>query len=60
MIITNVKLTKLTLSKIRKGCVFIFPTDTIYGMGCNATNPKSVARLRKIKKSKLRRYRKKI
>jgi len=53
MIITNTKLTKLTLSKIRKGAVFIFPTDTIYGLGCNATNMKSVARLRRVKSHKV-------
>ena len=51
---------KSIVKDIKQGKIFIYPTDTIYGMGCNATNPKSVARLRKIKKSKLRRYRKKI
>ena len=30
----------------------IYPTDTVYGIGCDATNSKSVERIREIKQSK--------
>lgn len=36
--------------KIREGALFIYPTDTVYGLGCDATNQKSVAKLRSAKK----------
>lgn len=32
-----------------KGWVILYPTDTIWGLGCDATNTKAVARLFKIK-----------
>lgn len=33
-----------------EGLVFIYPTDTIYGLGCDATSEKSVKRIRDMKK----------
>jgi L-threonylcarbamoyladenylate synthase len=35
--------------KIVKGTIFIHPSDTIYGLGCNALDEKAVSKLRKIK-----------
>lgn len=35
--------------EIREGSVFLYPTDTQYGIGCNATMSKSVRRIRMIK-----------
>jgi len=37
-------------SKVEDGKIFIYPTDTIYGIGCDATNETSVLRLRNIKR----------
>lgn len=34
---------------VRAGGVVVFPTDTVYGIGCNAFNPDAIARVYKIK-----------
>ena len=39
--------------KKMKESVFIYPTDSIYGIGCDATNPVLVDKVRKLKKSNL-------
>ena len=41
---------KEILKKIEDGTIFIHPTDTIYGISCNATDEKVVQKLREIKK----------
>ncbi|MBU1129591.1 MAG: threonylcarbamoyl-AMP synthase [Nanoarchaeota archaeon] len=40
----NIKIIKLLKNKI-----FIYPTDTIYGIGCDATNSKLIKKIRQIK-----------
>ena len=37
-------------AQILKGDVYIHPTDTIYGLGANATNKKAVQNIRELKK----------
>lgn len=38
------------LETLRKGGIILYPTDTIWGLGCDATNPEAVARIYAIKK----------
>ena len=40
---------EIYLDRVRNGDIFIYPTDTIYGLGCNALLLDSVKRLREIK-----------
>ncbi len=46
----EMKLNRESLKKqIIEGALFIHPTDTIYGLGCDATNEKAVQKLRELK-----------
>lgn len=40
---------KEILEKIEEGAVFIHPTDTIYGLGCKATDEEAVNKIRELK-----------
>jgi len=44
------KLVKIAKNSIKKGEVLVCPTDTVYGLICDATNKKAVKKLFKIKK----------
>ena len=35
---------------MRKGGVILYPTDTVWGIGCDATNPEAVSKVYKIKR----------
>jgi len=37
------------IEDIKHGAIFIYPTDTIYGLGCDATNIESVNLIKEIK-----------
>src|SRR4030043_1498083 len=41
---------KITIESIREGKVIVCPTDTVYGLICDATNEKAVKKIFKIKK----------
>ena len=38
------------LEVLRNGGVILYPTDTVWGIGCDATNPEAVAKIYAIKK----------
>jgi L-threonylcarbamoyladenylate synthase len=40
---------KNALEVLRKGGVILYPTDTIWGIGCDATNPEAVKKIYEIK-----------
>lgn len=39
-----------TLKVLREGGVILYPTDTVWGLGCDATDPGAVARIYEIKR----------
>jgi L-threonylcarbamoyladenylate synthase len=41
---------KNALEVLKKGGIILYPTDTVWGLGCDATNPEAVDRIYKIKK----------
>ena len=40
------------LAILKSGGIILYPTDTIWGIGCDATNPKAIANIYKLKKRK--------
>ena len=34
---------------IKNGGIILYPTDTVWGIGCDATNPEAVAKIYKLK-----------
>ncbi|MBQ6977350.1 MAG: threonylcarbamoyl-AMP synthase [Paludibacteraceae bacterium] len=38
------------LRVLRQGGIIVYPTDTVWGIGCDATNPEAVARIYALKK----------
>ena len=38
------------LEVLRSGGIILYPTDTVWGIGCDATDPEAVARIYSIKK----------
>jgi tRNA threonylcarbamoyl adenosine modification protein (Sua5/YciO/YrdC/YwlC family) len=45
----NPKQVKEVVDILEKGGVIIYPTDTVYGIGCDITKPKAVERVARIK-----------
>lgn len=40
---------RFSIEVLRKGGVLLYPTDTIWGLGCDATNPSAVNKIFKVK-----------
>ena len=40
---------KQALEVLRAGGILLYPTDTVWGLGCDATNPEAVAKIYEIK-----------
>ena len=38
------------LSCLRKGALILYPTDTVWGIGCDATNAEAVKKIYHLKK----------
>ncbi|MEM9686042.1 MAG: L-threonylcarbamoyladenylate synthase [Bacteroidota bacterium] len=49
----NPREVKKVVSVLRKGGLVIYPTDTVYGLGCDITNTKALERIARIKGIKL-------
>jgi L-threonylcarbamoyladenylate synthase len=50
-ILNNKDVRNEMIEGMRTGAIFVYPTDTIYGIGCNALLSDSVKKIRKIRKA---------
>jgi len=46
----NIEELNKAVKVLREGGVILYPTDTVWGIGCDATNPEAVAKVYEIKK----------
>ncbi len=44
------------LKRIEEGAIFIHPTDTIYGLGCNSLDEEAVKKIKKIKERNINNF----
>lgn len=49
----NPKEIRKVVECLRNGCVIAYPTDTVYGLGCDLNNPKALEKLARIKGEKV-------
>ncbi|HIS33402.1 MAG TPA: threonylcarbamoyl-AMP synthase, partial [Candidatus Avirikenella pullistercoris] len=40
-----------TVEVLKKGGIILYPTDTVWGIGCDATNPEAVEKIYRLKQS---------
>lgn len=52
LLVEDKKLQEKIIADIQEEGVFIYPTDTIYGIGCDASNAEAVLHIRRLKRSK--------
>jgi L-threonylcarbamoyladenylate synthase len=38
-----------TLTTLKSGSIFLYPTDTVFGIGCDATNEKAITKIYRLK-----------
>lgn len=43
---------RLAIESLNQGGVILYPTDTVWGLGCDATDPKAIGKIYKIKHRK--------
>ncbi len=48
-VLRNAALRKRVVGAMKSGKILVYPTDTIYGIGCNAENAMSVEKIRNVK-----------
>ena len=49
----NTKAIQKVVETLKNGGLIIYPTDTVYGLGCDITNMKALDRIARIKRVKL-------